>query len=58
MKNPVNISIDFKKFKTLKINNEIIYDFQTAISIVKASNIKNVRLEQDNSTNVESWDNF
>lgn len=45
-------------FKPLMIGYETVFDFDTAIAIVKASNLKNVFLKQVDSTGVAEWDNL
>lgn len=54
----VEISISFEEFQPLKIGNDFVYDFETAINIVKASKRLNVRLRQNSRGSAMEWDNF
>ena len=56
----VEISIDFNDFKPLTIGESwiLIFNFEKAINIVKASKLSNVRLRQNNNGSVMEWDNF
>lgn len=54
----VEISVSFEDFKILKIGDTLITDFETAINIVRASKIRNVRLRQNSRGSVMEWNNF
>jgi hypothetical protein len=54
----VEISISFGDFSPLIIGQDFIFDFETAINIVKASKISTVQLRQNSNGSVMEWDNF
>jgi len=56
----VEISIDFNEFKPMTIGQSwrLVFDFEKAIAIVKASKISNARLRQKSKGGVIEWDNF
>jgi hypothetical protein len=56
----VEISIDFNDFKPLTIGESwiLIFDFERAIDIVRASKLANVQLRQNSNGSVMEWDNF
>lgn len=55
----IEISIEFGRFYTLKIGDELIQNLETAIAIVRASKLSNVQLRHHlPSGSVDEWDNF
>lgn len=56
----VEISIDFNDFEPMTIGQSwvLVFDFEQAINIVRASKISNVQLRQNSSGSVIEWDNF
>ncbi len=56
----VQISIGFNEFEPMTIRQSwcLVFDFEKAIAIVRASKITNVRLRQDSKGGVMEWDNF
>jgi len=56
----VEISIDFNDFKPLTIGESwiLVFDFERAIDIVRASKLLNVQLRQNSNGSVMEWDNF
>jgi len=56
----VEISIDFNEFEPMTIGQSwvLIFDFEKAINIIRASEISNVQLRQSDNGGVIEWDNF
>ena len=56
----VEISIDFNEFESMKAGNGwvLVFEFEKAIDIVRASKLLNVRLRQESKGSVIEWDNF
>jgi hypothetical protein len=56
----VEISIGFNDFEPMTIGQGwvLVFDFEQAINIIRASKISNVQLRQNSSGSVMEWDNF
>lgn len=56
----VEISIDFNEFEPMTIGQSwvLVFDFEKAITIIRASKISNVQLRQNSNSSVMEWDNF
>ena len=60
VKKNVEISFQFNEFEPMTIGQGwlLIFDFEKAIDIVRASGFSNIRLRQENNGGVMEWDNF
>lgn len=55
----IKISVGFDEFKTLELGGTLIQNLETAIAIIRASKLSNVRLQHHlPNGNVDEWDNF